>query len=107
MICGKLALWYVSNPRLTLSDLHLCLLTTPSEQIYTLFYDNWPFFDDGFHPFNFYICTLVEKLGPLPSDWDAQWDKMIAGDKELEDESKLAPADMRYMWSTFNLNIRK
>ncbi|KFY37937.1 hypothetical protein V495_06856 [Pseudogymnoascus sp. VKM F-4514 (FW-929)] len=54
--------------------------------IFTLFYQAWPFFHGGFHPNNFYIRTLVEKLGPLPPAWDSQWDEMIAGDKKLQDE---------------------
>ncbi|KFY86618.1 hypothetical protein V500_07511 [Pseudogymnoascus sp. VKM F-4518 (FW-2643)] len=54
--------------------------------IFTLFYETWPFFHDGFHPFNSHIRTLVDKLGPLPPAWNARWDEMIAGDKKLEDE---------------------
>ena len=76
---------------MTPSEQHQNLLTTASKQNYTLFYEVWPFLHDGAHPFNFYIRTLVDTLGPLPQAWDAQWGGMIAGDKELEDESKLAP----------------
>ncbi|KFZ12237.1 hypothetical protein V502_07207 [Pseudogymnoascus sp. VKM F-4520 (FW-2644)] len=54
--------------------------------IFTLFYETWPFFHGGGHPFNSYIRTLVDKLGPLPPAWNARWDETIAGDKKLEDE---------------------
>ncbi|KFY89522.1 hypothetical protein V498_06426 [Pseudogymnoascus sp. VKM F-4517 (FW-2822)] len=30
--------------------------------------------------------SVVEKLGPVPPAWNSQWDEMIAGNKELEDD---------------------
>lgn len=44
----------------------------------------------GDHLSNYYIWTLVEKLGPVPPAWNSPWDEMIARNKELEDESTLA-----------------
>ena len=33
----------------------------------------------------------MEKLGPLPPAWNAQWDEMVAEGKDRERESTSAP----------------
>ncbi|KFY14237.1 hypothetical protein V491_06115 [Pseudogymnoascus sp. VKM F-3775] len=56
----------------------------PQQIIFILFYQISPFFHDSYHPFNCYIRSMVEKLGPLPPVWNAQWNEMKAKDKKLE-----------------------
>ncbi|KAK3329241.1 kinase-like domain-containing protein [Apodospora peruviana] len=44
--------------------------------VYTLFYQEYPFRLGG-NANHFYICRLIEKLGPLPEAWRAKWIQMV------------------------------
>lgn len=71
---------------------HLILLIIV--QIYSLFYQESPFRVIGPVDEYFYICKLVEKLGPLPRTWNIKWEQMV---KEASDGDRAGKLLDKYL----------